>query len=107
MGGMAVVRHVAGSVPPERIGYRVNTVLGLAEAVEAGLGRGYLPCFVGDARPALRRLAEPDERFATDLWLLTHGDLRHVPRVRALMDHLGAAVADARPLLEGRSPQPG
>ncbi|WP_279482872.1 LysR family transcriptional regulator [Aureimonas sp. SK2] len=106
MGPMAVVRHVAGTVPPERIGYRVNTVLGLAEAIEAGLGCGYLPCFVGDGRPALRRLGAPDERFATDLWLLTHADLRHVPRVRALMDFLGEAVAERRPLLEGQRPQP-
>ncbi|KQQ90325.1 LysR family transcriptional regulator [Aureimonas sp. Leaf324] len=107
MGGMAVVRHVAATIPPERIGYRVNTVLGLAEAVEAGLGRGYLPCFVGDARASLRRLGDPDERFATDLWLLTHADLRHVPRVRALMDYLAERVAAERPLLEGERPQPG
>ncbi|RIX98005.1 LysR family transcriptional regulator [Aureimonas flava] len=107
MAGMAVARHVARIAPADRIGYRVNTVLGLAEAIEAGVGRGYLPCFVGDARPGLRRLEAPDERFATDLWLLTHADLRHVPRVRALMDFLAAAVADHRPLLEGRRPQPG
>ncbi|WP_061938059.1 LysR family transcriptional regulator [Aureimonas sp. AU22] len=106
MAGMAVVRHVGGTVPLERIGYRVNTVLGLAEAIEAGLGQGYLPCFVGDLRPALRRLGEPDARFATDLWLLTHADLRQVPRVRALMDFLGERVSEQRPLLEGQRPQP-
>ncbi|WP_182083869.1 LysR family transcriptional regulator [Aureimonas sp. ME7] len=102
MGAMKVVRHVTETVPPERIAFRVNTVLGLAEAVEIGIGRGYLPCFIGDTRPTLRRLGEPDPRFATDLWLLTHADLRHVPRVRALMDYLFDAVAERRGLLEGR-----
>lgn len=101
MGAMKVVRHVLSEAGPEGIGYRVDSVLGLAEAVEAGLGQGFLPCFVGDRRPALRRLGPPDARFATDLWLLTHADLRHVPRVRALLDHLAEAVARERPLIEG------
>ena len=35
----------------ERIVYKVNTVLGLAEAVEAGIGIGHLPCFIADAAP--------------------------------------------------------
>ena len=39
----------------ERIVYSVNTVLGLAEAVEAGIGIGHLPCFIADARPRLIR----------------------------------------------------
>ena len=43
----------ASTSPPERIVYKVNTVLGLAEAVEAGLGIGHLPCFIADARPGL------------------------------------------------------
>ncbi|WP_156421311.1 LysR family transcriptional regulator [Aureimonas sp. AU40] len=103
MGGMRVVRHVMSEAGAEGVGYRVNSVLGMAEAVEAGLGVGYLPCFVGDRRTGLRRLAEPDERFATDLWLLTHADLRQVPRVRALLDHLAEGVAHERPLIEGES----
>ena len=33
----------------------------------------------------------------TELWLLTHPDLRRVPRIRALMDHLaGCLRADPR-----------
>ena len=35
---LRVVKFVQEHVPPERIVYRVNTVLGLAEAVEAGVG---------------------------------------------------------------------
>ncbi len=101
MGNMKVVRHVLAEAGPDGVGYRVNSVLGLAEAVEAGLGRGYLPCFVGDRRSALVRLGEPDARFATDLWLLTHPELRRVPRVRALLDHLAGEIGQKRPLIEG------
>ena len=96
-----VVKFVQEHVPPERIVYRVNTVLGLAEAVEAGLGLGHLPCFIGDSRPGLVRLAAPNPNFAANLWLLTHPDLRHSPRVRVFLDFLAAEIAKQRKFIEG------
>src|SRR5918997_2535600 len=90
---LKAVKFVQEHVPPERIGYRVNTVLGLAEAVEQGLGIGHLPCFIADRRPGLVRLGPPNPEVAADLWLLTHPDLRHSPRVRVFLDFLAAEVA--------------
>ncbi len=101
-GNMKVVRFLRESVQPEKIVYRVNTVLGLAEAVEAGIGLGALPCFIADRRPALLRLAEPQPDFSTGLWLLTHADLRHSARVRAFMDFVATEIATDRKLIEGR-----
>jgi DNA-binding transcriptional LysR family regulator len=98
---MKAVRFVRDHVAPERVAYRTNTVLGLGEAVEAGIGIGHLPCFIADARPALVRLAEPDPELAADLWLLTHPDLRHAPRVRIFMDFMAAEIARQRGLIEG------
>ena len=93
-------------IPPERVVYKLNTVLGLAEAVEAGIGIGYLPCFIADARPALIRLAAPNPDYATDLWLLTHPDLRNSPRVRAFLDYLAAEIAKHRKFIEGEPAEP-
>lgn len=101
MGGFKLVKWVSAHIPAERVVYRLNTVLGLAEAVEAGIGIGYLPCFIGDARPSLARLAAPEPEFGTDLWLLTHPDLRHSPRVRAFLDFLAAEIAQHRTFIEG------
>ena len=98
---LKAVKFVHEHVPPERIGYRVNTVLGLAEAVEQGLGIGHLPCFIADRRPGLVRLGPPNPEFAADLWLLTHPDLRHSPRVRVFLDFLAAEVAKQRKIIEG------
>lgn len=98
---MQVARYARAHVAPERLAYKVNTVLGLAEAVEAGIGIGHLPCFIADARPALKRLAPPDPAFAGDLWLLTHPDLRHSPRVRVFLDFLAAEIAAQRAFIEG------
>ena len=103
---LKVVRFVREHVPPERIVYKINTVLGLAEAVEAGIGVGHLPCFVADVRPSLVRLSPPEPRFAADLWLLTHPDLRHAARVRVFLDFLAAEIAGRRKLIEGEEGHP-
>jgi DNA-binding transcriptional LysR family regulator len=95
------VRFVREHAAPERIVYKVNTVLGLTEAVEAGIGIGPLPCFIADARPALVRLSPPNPDFSTGLWLLTHPDLRHSARVRVFLDFLAAEIARQRKYLEG------
>jgi DNA-binding transcriptional LysR family regulator len=107
LAALKVVRFVREHVPPERVAYKVNTVLGLAEAVEAGVGVGHLPCFVADVRPSLVRLAAPEPRFAADLWLLTHPDLRHAARVRVFLDFLAAEIAERRRLIEGEEGHPG
>lgn len=106
MAALEAVRFIRRHVPPERVACKVNSVLGLAEAVAAGLGVGHLPCFVGDAMPALRRLGPTEPAMATDLWLLTHPDLRRAPRVRVLLDFLAEEIAARRPWIEGTEPSP-
>ena len=101
MGPLKVVRFVQAHVAMERVAYKVNTVLGLTEAVEAGLGIGHLPCFIADVRPALRRLSLPDPDYGADLWLLTHPDLRRSARVRVFLDFLAAEIGKERMLIEG------
>lgn len=98
---LKAVRYLSQHVAPERVVYKVNTVLGLTEAVEAGVGLGFLPCFIADTRPGLTRLAPPDPDFSADLWLLTHPDLRHSPRVRLFLDYIAAELTRLRPLIEG------
>ncbi|MGI6245280.1 MAG: LysR family transcriptional regulator [Pseudochelatococcus sp.] len=102
-GAMKAVRYVHAAAASGRLVYRVNSVLGLAEAVEAGIGIGPLPCFIADTKPGLRRLTPPDPEFSTSLWLLTHPDLRRSVRVRAFLDYIAAEITRLRPFLEGES----
>ncbi|NVO12929.1 MAG: LysR family transcriptional regulator [Rhodoplanes sp.] len=104
LAALQAVKYVRAHVAPERIVYRVNSVLGLAEAVEHGLGIGHLPCFIGDARRALVRLAPPDPALAADLWLLTHPDLRQAARVRVFMDFLATELLKRRRFIAGEEP---
>jgi DNA-binding transcriptional LysR family regulator len=94
-------RFVREHVAPERIALKSSAVLGIAEAVEQGLGIGPVPCFIADQRPSLMRLLPPNPDFSTGLWVLTHPDIRHAPRIRAFMDFCGAELARRRALFEG------
>ncbi|WP_439496943.1 LysR family transcriptional regulator [Bosea sp. (in: a-proteobacteria)] len=101
LGYVKAARYVRDHVAPEQIALRSSAVIGLTEAVEQGLGIGPLPCFIADQRPCLKRLTPPNPDFSTGLWILTHPDIRHAPRVRAFMDFCGNELAKKRGLFEG------
>jgi DNA-binding transcriptional LysR family regulator len=86
-----------------RVIYRINTVLGLAEAAAAGIGLAVLPCFIGAATPGLQRLTDPLPDLVNGIWLLTHADLRQTARVRAFMDFAASEIAKKRKMIEGLS----
>jgi len=88
--------------PAARVVFRSNSLSGLFEAVKHGMGVAPLPCFLGDPEPGLQRLVEPPDELASELWLLTHPDLRRTARVRALMDFLSECIGSGRELIEGR-----
>lgn len=97
---------VAANVPDDRIVMRANHTGMIVAAVAAGIGLGVLPCYLGDADPGLVRL-RPLALAGHDLWILTHGDLRRTPRVRAVMDFLAKALSRKRSLIEGALEQNG
>jgi DNA-binding transcriptional LysR family regulator len=88
----------AGSA--DRLVYKVNTMLGLAEAVAGGAGLALLPCFVGHTVPGLTRLTPPLPELEGELWLVTHPDLRTTARIRAFVDFCAAEVDKRRKILE-------
>ncbi len=98
---LKVHRYVRERVAPERVAMKIDTVLGLTEAVAEGIGIGPLPALIADKNDALVRLLPPRPEFSTALWLLTHPDLKNSPRVRAFMDVAATELAKFRPRLEG------
>ena len=65
-----------------------DTVTGLLAAVRAGFGLAVLPTFIADRDPELVRCLPPKRGDPSALWLVTHERLRHVPRVRVVLDFL-------------------
>lgn len=101
MPGQAWIRALLEGARPV---VRVNDWLVLRDAIRAGAGLTILPCYLGDADPALRRVGKPLGEVSPDQWLLVHRDLRASPRVRGVMDTLIALFQEQRALLEGRRP---
>jgi len=98
----ALSAWMAGRGVAARCAYRVDTVLGMYAAVCAGAGAAVLPCYLGEGDARLVRIGNPIPDLATDLWLLTHADLRKVGRVRAFTAFVAAAVRRWRLAPAGR-----
>ena len=64
------------------------TSAGLLSGVRSGFGIAVLPCVAADRDPDLIRCLPPREDHGRVLWLLTHERVRHMPRVRLVIDFL-------------------
>lgn len=85
------------NVPAASVVARVDSLVGVADAVASGLGVGMLPRPLVQARPQLVPLAPPDPSLNKPIWVLMHPDVQHTARVRALFDFLQETLSrDAR-----------
>lgn len=86
-------RWLREHVPAQQHVVSVDSLLGMVSAVEAGMGAGMLLGLLADGRPELVRLAPPDPALDTEVWILTHPDLRRVNRIRSLTEFLHASLS--------------
>lgn len=82
---LAPFRHVESNVEL-KIGMRCSSLNAMSAMAEEGLGIALLPD--DQNKRALERLFPPEPAYASELWLLTHPELRKTERVRLLMSHL-------------------
>jgi DNA-binding transcriptional LysR family regulator len=102
LAGTAVGRWMRRTLPAAPLAARADSFTTLARLAAAGLGVAALPCYLGDGWPGLRRVRGRLADVTTELWVLTHADLRRTARVHAVMEHLTAALTAQRARLEGR-----
>lgn len=74
--------------PKGNISFRSNNLITLASAVRQGFGIGAYSCIMGDEDPNLVRLFGNMAVFSSDIWLVTHAELRRSARIRAMFDFL-------------------
>ena len=79
----------------DRCCIRVNTVYGMLCAAKAGLGLAVLPCYLGESDEQLTRVGKEIPSMASDLWILTHPDLRKSGRVRVFLDYVAEAARNS------------
>lgn len=73
---------------PDPIALTCNNLTAMTEAARQGMGRAAIPDFMAGRAGGMVRLQPlPPERW-TNLWLLTHADLKTLPRISAVMTWL-------------------
>ncbi len=87
--------------PDARVAGRSNNVPGLLLTVRSGLGLAPLPVPLAARDPELVRVLGPLPGLFSPVYLLTHPDLRHTPRVGAFFDFIISELETVRPLLVG------
>lgn len=87
-----VVKHVR----EEDIALRQTSIAGILSGIEAGMGLSVMSDFLLDHNPKFIKCFPLDVEMDSEIWLITHERLRHVPRVRAVMDFLGGFFAAGR-----------
>ncbi len=81
---------------------RVNSLIGMAATVHDGVGITVLPCYLGDSDPELIRISSIIPELSTDLWLLSHSDLRKNARMKAVSKYLFSQIYAHRGQLTGK-----
>jgi DNA-binding transcriptional LysR family regulator len=83
----------------------VDGIVGVVDAIKAGLGVGIVPLFMLEVEPQLKALSAPLEGCESTLWLLAHPESRHLRRIATVYQHLGEAIRlpNAGPTLRARA----
>ena len=70
----------------------VDGIVGVVDAIKAGLGAGVVPLFMLAGEPHLHALSDPLEGCESQLWLLAHPESRHLRRIAAVYQHLAHGI---------------
>lgn len=76
-------KWLAANIPAQRVAMSVDSLVGMLLAVRHGIGAAMLLCPLADRYDDLVQLQPPPAALDTQLWILTHPDLRQVARIRA------------------------
>ncbi len=101
----AYQRYLSANVQPGHVVLRANSPLAMALAVQAGVGLGVLSCITAARLGGLVRLGPVIEELSTELWILSHPELREVARVAAVYSYFREAITRLRPLFLGEEAQ--
>lgn len=84
---------VSEPVTRGRIVSSLSSGLLVRRAIAAGIGLGEIPVYMGERDGLVRVWPERTRPVAYDVWLVTHADLRHTARVRAVIDEVVAGFS--------------
>ncbi len=87
-------RWLGAEVADAHVVLRVDNFTHAAAMARAGLGIALLPTFIERSLVDLQPLTAPIPALDTPLWLVTHAELRNVPRIQVMLRAFGPALAN-------------
>ena len=94
-------KEVLEVYPNTRTVMALDDMVAMMGAMRAGLGASRAPCVLGDADPELGRVPGLPLLPYPSIWVLTHADLRAVPRIAAFTDFVSTALRKKRGAFAG------
>jgi DNA-binding transcriptional LysR family regulator len=76
-----------------RIVASLSSSLLVRRSIAAGIGVGEIPVYIGEKEGLVRLWPERSRPLPYDIWLVTHADLRHTAKVRAVIDEIVVGFA--------------
>jgi DNA-binding transcriptional LysR family regulator len=78
--------------PGADIGFRSNSREAQLWAAKSGGGIAALACYRAEVEPDLVQLKTKEPNLVRDIWIGVHSDMRHMPRIRVVMDAVMTAL---------------
>lgn len=72
--------------------YRVSSIMSVMDLIADGLGVGVLPVFLAHQQAKLIQVTDELPECATELWLLTHTESRHLRRINTVFAHFAKNI---------------
>lgn len=91
LGDRELAARLLPGIDRSRFAIRTDDHPAQMAAARAGLGIAVMQRPLGASDPRLRPVLPEFQLPSLDVWIVTHENLRDVPRVRAMFDHLAAA----------------
>ena len=85
-------RWLADNIAEVDLHSRADSFSAVADLVAAGAGNGFLPVILAEGRRYLRR-RNSEPTFEVPIWVASHADMAHAPRLKRLREELGGAIA--------------
>jgi DNA-binding transcriptional LysR family regulator len=101
LAGMPGIARVEAEAQRARVAMRSNEIIPVLTAVRAGLGIGTIPAVAAHGEPDLVPVA-PGIVGQPEIYLVTHSDLRHRARVRAVFDFIARICTENAAALSGK-----
>lgn len=101
----AMAEWMAEHCRSDEIGGAADSFHVLAGLASAGMGRAILPCFVGTAFDLPMLECEP-RQMRVPIWVASHTEIAHLPRIRVVRRHLVDGLAAMSDVLLGETRPP-